>query len=401
MVRSDADGTECARTRWTASGALSLTGDPEGTCLVPPPGVMDRIEALGQAVGVDALAMLTERAALAGLRRGGQVICGGACRLLPTRDGEWLAVTLARPDDVALVPAWLRLDHIPEQPWETITHVSSSQPPDVLVQEARALGLPVARVGEVVEPTRSVSTEQIGTAAPLGRPPLVVDLSSLWAGPLCAHVLGRHGARVVKVESRTRPDGARAGPADFFDWLHGGHDSVVLDLTEPDGRQRLRQLLLAADVVIEASRPRALQQLGIVAHEIVRDGPRVWISITGYGRQAAPLAVAFGDDAAAAGGLVAWGEDGVPRFAVDAIADPLSGLAAAGAAHRALDRGGRWMIDVAMAGVAAAVVGADAGRTWDAVPSNDAAQPRAEPPRATAHALGADTDAVFAELGLA
>ena len=63
MVRSDADGTECARTRWTASGALSLTGDPEGTCLVPPPGVMDRIEALGQAVGVDALAMLTERAA--------------------------------------------------------------------------------------------------------------------------------------------------------------------------------------------------------------------------------------------------------------------------------------------------------------------------------------------------
>ena len=39
--------------------------------------------------------------------------------------------------------------------------------------------------------------------------PLVVDLSALWAGPLCAHLLGLAGARVVKVESLGRPDGAR------------------------------------------------------------------------------------------------------------------------------------------------------------------------------------------------
>jgi crotonobetainyl-CoA:carnitine CoA-transferase CaiB-like acyl-CoA transferase len=159
-------------------------------------------------------------------------------------------------------------------------------------------------------------------------------------------------------------------------------------------------LLLAADVVIEASRPRALEQLGIIGHDIVRDGPRVWISITGYGRDAAPLAVAFGDDAAAAGGLVAWGEDGQPRFAADAIADPLSGLAAAGAVQRALAGGGRWMIDLPMAGVAAAIVGAEAGRAWDAVPSRDAPPPRPEPARANAHGAGADTDAVLTELGL-
>ncbi|GAB2869516.1 CoA transferase [Nocardioides pacificus] len=50
------------------------------------------------------------------------------------------------------------------------------------------------------------------------------------AGPLCAHLLGLDGARVVKVESTTRPDGARRGPAAFFELLHAGHAQLTLDL---------------------------------------------------------------------------------------------------------------------------------------------------------------------------
>jgi hypothetical protein len=92
---------------------------------------------------------------------------------------------------VALVPAWLQLDDMPPHPWEVITRLSSSQPADRLAEQSRALGLPVARVGEAVAPTNSVGAARIGSASPLARPPLVVDLSSLWAGPLCAHVLGR------------------------------------------------------------------------------------------------------------------------------------------------------------------------------------------------------------------
>ena len=42
---------------------------------------------------------------------------------------------------------------------------------------------------------------------------LVVDLSALWAGPLCGGLLAGAGATVVKVESTHRPDGARRGPA--------------------------------------------------------------------------------------------------------------------------------------------------------------------------------------------
>src|SRR6185437_13287713 len=42
--------------------------------------------------------------------------------------------------------------------------------------------------------------------------PVVIELASLWAGPLCGHLLGLTGARVIKVESNTRPDGGRFGP---------------------------------------------------------------------------------------------------------------------------------------------------------------------------------------------
>ena len=63
----------------------------------------------------------------------------------------------------------------------------------------------------------------LGEAAPRPDPAglIVVDLSALWAGPLCGDLLARAGATVVKVESTQRPDGARRGPAEFFDLLNG------------------------------------------------------------------------------------------------------------------------------------------------------------------------------------
>jgi hypothetical protein len=400
MPRSDTDSFRDAHARWAASGALALTGDPNGPYLAPPDAIVDRIEDLGRRVGVDAVAALTQRACLAGLHRRGRVSCGGTSRLLQASDDDWLAVTLARPDDVALVPAWLELDASQGEPWTAIARRAASTRLAALVDRGRAIGLAVARVGEVAASSSGVLSSRTGDAPPLRRSPLVVDLSALWAGPLCAHVLGRHGARVVKVESRSRPDGARSGPAAFFDLLHAGHESVALDLTSPTGRRRLRGLLMAADVVVEASRPRALQQLGIVAEEIIREGPRVWVSITGYGREEAPLGIAFGDDAAAAGGLVAWDAGRTPHFAVDAIADPLTGLVAADAALRALHEGGRWMVDVRMAHVAASIAGPEAGLAWRPVASDDAVRPSAKPGGETARSLGADTDAVLDEFAL-
>jgi len=290
-----------------------------------------------------------------------------------------------------------------------------------LAGRARLLGLPVAalprRTGDLspaVGPRADlpVVAADVGGAAATGAKPcrdldgvLVVDLSSLWAGPLCSHLLQRAGARVVKVESVHRPDGARHGPPAFFDLLHAGQESVALDFREAAGRAALRRLVETADVVVEGSRPRALEQLGIVAEDLLTEaarsgaGPRVWASITGYGR-AAPGRdwVAFGDDAAVAGGLVAWDEAG-PCFLADAVADPCSGLVAAAAALAALAAGGRWLLDVSMRHVAAHLAGPAPRQS--ARPPDDLV---AEPPEARAGSrrapdFGEHTDAILAELG--
>ena len=88
---------------------MALTGLPEAP-LGPPERLVDGVEALARPFGgLDALALLGERAAHMGLWRRGTTSCGGSCRLLPSRDG-YLAVSLARDDDFEAVPAWLELD---------------------------------------------------------------------------------------------------------------------------------------------------------------------------------------------------------------------------------------------------------------------------------------------------
>jgi crotonobetainyl-CoA:carnitine CoA-transferase CaiB-like acyl-CoA transferase len=164
------------------------------------------------------------------------------------------------------------------------------------------------------------------------------------------------GCRVVTVESTRRPDGGRLARR-FFEALHGRTESLALDLSQVEGRTLLRRVLQRADVVIEGSRPRALEQMGILAEELLDQGPRLWVSITAHGRVGAGASrVGFGDDAAAAGGLVGW-VDGHPRFVADAVADPLTGLTAAHSIATLIERGGRWLVDVALSRVARSAVG--------------------------------------------
>ena len=182
---------------------------------------------------------------------------------------------------------------------------------------------------------------------------LVADFSALWAGPLCAHLLGLAGARVVKVETPWRPDGARLGDAAFYDLLHAGHRSVALDPGTSAGREAMAALADAADIVIEASRPRALARFGLDANAAAANGT-TWVSITAYGR--AVDRIGFGDDVAAGSGLVAVDADGHPLFCGDAIADPLTGLTAAVLAARAHAGAGGALLDVATSGVVAATL---------------------------------------------
>jgi crotonobetainyl-CoA:carnitine CoA-transferase CaiB-like acyl-CoA transferase len=306
-------------------------------------------------------------------------------------DEEFVAVALVRPDDFALLPAWLRVRE--QAGWDAVVEAVARVPACEVVARGAELGLAVARRGEVRD-TNAVVTSTIGDAPPLARPPVVVDLSSLWAGPLATRLLRDAGARVIKVESIARPDGARDGDPRFFDLMHAGKESVGLDFRSAEGVAQLGALLRAADVVVEASRPRALAQLGIDATAWVRDGPRVWCSITGYGR--ASNRVAFGDDAAVAGGLVS-DDAGGPCFVVDAIADPLGGMVAAAAVLDALHGSTRVVLDVALARVAASVARAGGGEPWRA--GGDARPPVAPAAKGRAPALGEHTAAVLCEFG--
>ncbi|HEX7034500.1 MAG TPA: CoA transferase [Pseudomonadales bacterium] len=343
-----------------------------GLASVPPPplcaSAAETLRRLADETGAAALASVTacdlllERARLMGLTFADGRSAGGACHLLPVRDGV-IAASLPRESDWELVPAWLECGPVPEGDWPQLATMVSARCAAELRDRARLLGLAVA---VAVPPAAEAPPFRI-TGAPLaeaGAPPgadaapRVLDLSALWAGPLCAHLLERCGADVIKVEHVGRPDGARFGNAAFYALLNQRKRSVALDFGAPDGRRALDALIEWADIVIEAARPRALRQLGVDAEAILRRRESLtWISITGYGRdEPEGNWIAFGDDAGVAAGLTHVIRQAAGRlaFAGDAIADPLTGIRAALLAWRSWRAGGSRLIALALADVAAA-----------------------------------------------
>jgi hypothetical protein len=374
---------------WARSGAMALTGPAGGSPRLAPGHLAACCEGAALVLrnetpeiwptDFDAPALLGERAALAGLERRGSIAPGGSCRFVRCADA-WIALNLARPDDRALLPAWLAESNTRYVPgrgvWNEVARAARPCGSESLVARARLLGLAVALAqSDTADGNAARRVSGAGRAArqdtvwcrttrcsaprrplPTERP-LVLDLSSLWAGPLCTHLLSLAGARVIKVESRSRPDGARFGPPAFFDLLNGGKQSVALDFASRADLQSLRTLLAAADIVVESARPRALRQLGLEAEASLRQTPgQVWLSITGHGRSHPQSQwVAFGDDAAVAAGLILRGSSpaAAPLFCGDAIADPLTGLHAAAAALLSWRAGGGVLQDVALRAVVA------------------------------------------------
>ncbi|MER6071159.1 CoA transferase [Streptomyces sp. NPDC001817] len=167
----------------------------------------------------------------------------------------------------------------------------------------------------------------------------VLDLATLFAGPLAATLLGDFGAEVIKVEHPERPDPSRGhGPAKhgvglWWKVLGRNKRTITLDLSTPGGRAVLLRLAATADVVIENFRPGTLERWGLGWAELAAANPRLVLArVTAFG-QFGPYAhrPGFGTLAEAMSGFAALtGEpDAPPTLPPFGLADSVAGLATA------------------------------------------------------------------------
>jgi crotonobetainyl-CoA:carnitine CoA-transferase CaiB-like acyl-CoA transferase len=174
----------------------------------------------------------------------------------------------------------------------------------------------------------------------------VLDLATLFAGPMAATLLGDFGAEVIKVEHPRRPDPSRGhGPAKhgvglWWKVLGRNKRTLTLDLSTSGGRATLLRLAATADVVIENFRPGTLEKWDLGWPELSAANPRLILTrVTAFG-QFGPYAhrPGFGTLAEAMSGFAAvTGEpDAPPTLPPFGLADSIAGLATAFAVLTAL-----------------------------------------------------------------
>lgn len=174
----------------------------------------------------------------------------------------------------------------------------------------------------------------------------VLDVSTLFAGPLAATFLGDFGADVIKVEHPRRPDAARGhGPQRdgvnlWWKTLGRNKRTVTLDLSQPDGAELLVRLARDAHVLIENFRPGTLERWGLAPERLHAANPRLVIArVTAFGQEG-PYSrrPGFGSLAEAMSGFAAiTGEpDGPPTLPPFGLADGITALATSFAAVTAL-----------------------------------------------------------------
>jgi crotonobetainyl-CoA:carnitine CoA-transferase CaiB-like acyl-CoA transferase len=166
----------------------------------------------------------------------------------------------------------------------------------------------------------------------------VLDFSRVLAGPFATMMLADLGATVTKVERPGGGDETRSwgppydehGVATYFQSVNRNKSSVILDLTDPEGRAEATRLAAAADVVVENFRPGLMADLGLDYATLSAENPNlIFCSITGFGGSGAGAELPGYDLLVQAlGGLMSiTGEpDGEPLKVGVALVDVLAGL---------------------------------------------------------------------------
>jgi formyl-CoA transferase len=190
----------------------------------------------------------------------------------------------------------------------------------------------------------------------------VLDVSTLFAGPLAATLLGDFGADVIKVEQPGVGDPSRDhgyqkdGIGLWWKTIGRNKRTVTLNLREPDGQELFKKLAATADVIIENFRPGVLESWGIGWDVLSELNPGLIMArVTAYGQFGPKSSLrGFGTIAEAMSGFasITGVPDGPPTLPPFGLADGITGLTTAFGilvALRARDRSARGqMLDVAI-----------------------------------------------------
>jgi benzylsuccinate CoA-transferase BbsF subunit len=150
---------------------------------------------------------------------------------------------------------------------------------------------PAPRLGDATLRSRT-ATAPNATATPALSSPggawagtNILEFGSGAAGPIGTRYFVEHGATVLRVESKGRPDFLRVyalGPknphglegAPMFDGLNVGKQDVTFNLKDPRAVELVRRLIVEwADAVAENFAPRAMRGFGLDYQSLIADKP--------------------------------------------------------------------------------------------------------------------------------
>ncbi len=181
----------------------------------------------------------------------------------------------------------------------------------------------------------------------------VMDLTQVFAGPMCTRILADLGAEVIRMEAPTRLDITRNllhvdndgqdlpwERTLYFAIRNAGKKEIVVDLNQPRGRELVRGLIAQSDVLAESFTPRVMRAFELDYEHVRQIKPEiVMISLSGYG-QDGPYsdwsAYGMGLEPSSGVSQLTGYAGGPPMRSGLSFTDPYSGFIGAGAVLAAL-----------------------------------------------------------------
>lgn len=124
----------------------------------------------------------------------------------------------------------------------------------------------------------------------------VLDLSRVYAAPAGSMMLADLGAEVIRIEHPKGSDSMRDwGPfvqeqSTYYLCANRNKKSILLDLKTTEGRERFKDLVKDADIVLENFKTGDMARMGLSYEELKKVNPRlIYCAVTGFG-QTGPLA---------------------------------------------------------------------------------------------------------------